>query len=82
MSRFDVDALEGQTFGLDPLLFLGLATVGCGALGWVIGPFAGNVVFNTIYRRQWRQISEVDRFPLSLSLSLSLCLSVNLGMAI
>ena len=47
-------------FGLDPFLVLGLATLGSGAVGWLLGPFLGNAVFGMAHRRVGLQIAEVS----------------------
>ncbi|KAI7780190.1 hypothetical protein LA080_016275 [Diaporthe eres] len=44
------DALTGQ-IPLDPILTLGLITLGCTAMGWVLGPSVGNAVFYLIKRK-------------------------------
>lgn len=44
------DALTGQ-IPLDPILTLGLITLGCTAMGWVVGPSLGNAVFYLIKRK-------------------------------
>lgn len=44
------DALTGQ-IPLDPILTLGLITLGCTAMGWVVGPSVGNAVFYLIKRK-------------------------------
>ncbi|KAJ4297415.1 TIM23 complex component [Collariella sp. IMI 366227] len=41
------DAVMGQ-IPLDPLITLGLMTMGCAALGWLVGPSAGAAVFNAL----------------------------------
>lgn len=49
-------------FGLDPFLVLGLATLGSGGVGWLLGPFLGNAVFGMAHRRLAAQIAEVSWF--------------------
>ncbi|KAG8157289.1 hypothetical protein KVR01_012997 [Diaporthe batatas] len=44
------DALTNQ-IPLDPILTLGLITLGCTAMGWVVGPSLGNAVFYLIKRK-------------------------------
>ncbi|KAJ0120744.1 presequence translocated-associated motor subunit pam-17 [Diaporthe amygdali] len=44
------DSLTGQ-IPLDPILTLGLITLGCIAMGWVVGPSVGNAVFYLIKRK-------------------------------
>ena len=62
ISQQDLEALSGQVFGLDPFMVLGLATAGCGAVGWLIGPVLGGTVFGFWYRRFGAQIAEVSVF--------------------
>ncbi|KAI4124422.1 MAG: hypothetical protein LQ347_005745 [Umbilicaria vellea] len=61
LSQQDLEALSGQVFGLDPFMVLGLATAGCGAVGWLIGPVLGGTVFGIWYRRFGAQIAEKER---------------------
>ncbi|MCJ1322752.1 TIM23 complex component [Xylographa vitiligo] len=51
LSQQDMDKLGTLLFGLDPIMAMGLGAVGCGALGWLLGPFAGNAAFSMWYRR-------------------------------
>ncbi|MCJ1304361.1 TIM23 complex component [Hypocenomyce scalaris] len=61
LSQQDLEALSGQVFGLDPFMVLGLATAGCGAVGWLIGPVLGGTVFGFWYRRFGAQIAEKEK---------------------
>ena len=62
LAALDLDAFSAQVpFGLDPVLALGLCTAGCGALGWLFGPFAGNALFGWWYRGLRREIGAVSR---------------------
>ncbi|KAL2147709.1 hypothetical protein VTI28DRAFT_7061 [Corynascus sepedonium] len=47
LSSGAADAVVGQ-IPLDPLITLGLMTMSCAALGWLIGPILGTAVFNTL----------------------------------
>ena len=47
----NTDSLGQTLFGIDPMMALGISTMGAGALGWLIGPFAGNAVFNLMHRK-------------------------------
>jgi import inner membrane translocase subunit TIM23 len=38
---------------------LGLSTLAFGVVGWLIGPFIGNAVFNTWHRKLRQQIAAV-----------------------
>ena len=38
-------------FGMDPMFALGAATFASAAVGWLLGPFAGNAIFGLWYRR-------------------------------
>ncbi|KAK1914738.1 hypothetical protein P3342_010727 [Pyrenophora teres f. teres] len=42
--------LSAQLGGFDPLMLMGLSTLGMMAVGWLIGPVFGNMVFNLAYR--------------------------------
>lgn len=57
LSTGAADALTGQ-IPLDPVLTLGLMTIGCAGLGWVVGPSLGNGVFYLI-KRQYKQAMTV-----------------------
>lgn len=54
------DALTGQ-IPLDPILTLGLITLGCTAMGWVLGPSVGNAVFYLIKRKYKAPMTVVSR---------------------
>lgn len=60
------DALTGQ-IPLDPILTLGLITLGCTAMGWVVGPSLGNAVFYLIKRKYKAPMTVVSRFVAFLS---------------
>lgn len=63
LSTGAADALTGQ-IPLDPVLTLGLMTIGCAGLGWVVGPSLGNGVFYLI-KRQYKQAMTVVRITYS-----------------
>ncbi|KAF1358053.1 mitochondrial import protein Pam17, partial [Lizonia empirigonia] len=42
--------LSEQLGGFDPMMLMGLSTLGMLAAGWLIGPIFGNQVFNLAYR--------------------------------
>ncbi|KAA8627299.1 presequence translocase-associated motor subunit Pam17 [Pyrenophora tritici-repentis] len=42
--------LSAQLGGFDPLMLMGLSTLGMMAAGWLVGPVFGNMVFNLAYR--------------------------------
>ncbi|KAL7274688.1 TIM23 complex component [Rhizina undulata] len=48
-------------YGMDPLVMFGLATIGCGAAGWLAGPVLGTGAFGLLKRRYMEQISERER---------------------
>lgn len=60
------DALTGQ-IPLDPILTLGLITLGCTAMGWVVGPSLGNAVFYLIKHKYKAPMTVVRRSAASLS---------------
>ncbi|KZF26765.1 Pam17-domain-containing protein [Xylona heveae TC161] len=57
LSQQDLDLLNGQYFGLDPFVILGLVTAGFGALGWLAGPFLGNAIFKIAKSKQSNQFA-------------------------
>ncbi|OCL04964.1 Pam17-domain-containing protein [Glonium stellatum] len=57
----DLDSIGAQTLGLDPMIVLGLSTMGFAAVGWLVGPFFGNAVFNLVYRNVRGQIDAKER---------------------
>lgn len=61
LSQQDIDAIGTQVFGLDPIVVLGLATAGFGAVGWLLGPVFGNAAFNLVNQRYRAQIAKVGR---------------------
>ncbi|MCJ1441743.1 MAG: TIM23 complex component [Stictis urceolatum] len=54
----DPDNMGIGAFGLDPIVVMGMATLACGAVGWVVGPFMGSAVFGGVYRR-WRGVMDL-----------------------
>ena len=56
----DLDSIGAQTLGLDPIIVLGLSTMGFAAAGWLLGPFFGNAVFNLVHRGVRGQIDAVS----------------------
>ncbi|MCJ1286624.1 TIM23 complex component [Xylographa opegraphella] len=61
LSQQDMDKLGTLLFGLDPIMAMGVGAVGCGALGWLLGPFAGNAAFSMWYRRLGPDIAVKER---------------------
>ena len=62
LSQQDIDKLGTLLFGLDPIMAMGVGAVGCGALGWLLGPFAGNAAFSIWYRRLGSEMAVVSVF--------------------
>ena len=55
---------SAQIFGLDPVITLGLAVMGSGGLGWLLGPFLGEGVYGIRYRKLRGGMDEVcPTFP-------------------
>ena len=46
-------------FGLDMLTLFGLAIVGCGALGWLLGPAVGGALFRAMNRASMPGMTQV-----------------------
>jgi import inner membrane translocase subunit TIM23 len=65
----NLDGLGTQVMGLDPFVVLGLATVACGGVGWLIGPFLGNAFWGTLHRKYKGGVAKVSLYPLYLILS-------------
>ncbi|KAJ9659186.1 TIM23 complex component [Coniosporium apollinis] len=61
LSTKDIDAMGSQILGLDPIIVLGMSTIACTVVGWLIGPFFGNAVFNVWYRGLRRDIAWKER---------------------
>lgn len=51
LSTQDIESLGAQVMGLDPFVVLGMATMACGAAGWLLGPFVGNGVWSLVNRK-------------------------------
>jgi len=56
-----MDKFGTLLFGLDPIMAMGVGAVGCGALGWLLGPFAGNAAFGIWYRRLGPEMAVKER---------------------
>jgi len=56
-------------FGLDMLTLFGLAIVGCGALGWLVGPAVGGGLFKAMNRKAVLGMVEVRDRPLLFSVA-------------
>ncbi|KAL5336294.1 Presequence translocated-associated motor subunit pam17, mitochondrial [Aspergillus crustosus] len=51
LSSQNLEHLGAQVMGLDPFIVLGMATAACGAVGWLVGPFLGNVIWGVVNRK-------------------------------
>lgn len=51
LSTQDIESLGAQVMGLDPIVVLGMATMACGAAGWLLGPFVGNGLWSLVNRK-------------------------------
>lgn len=60
----DLETAIAQMIGLDPMIVMGLSTIGFGAIGWLLGPLFGNAVFNVLYRKWVPDIATVIRHRL------------------
>ncbi|MCJ1474644.1 TIM23 complex component [Lambiella insularis] len=61
LSQQDLDKLGNILFGLDPIMAMGVGALGCGAVGWLLGPFAGNAAFGIWYRRLGPEIAGKEK---------------------
>lgn len=62
----DLEKVGSMMFGLDPIFGLVLLTAGFGAVGWLVGPFAGNWVFGVVNRRLAGELALVSFFSVLL----------------
>lgn len=46
--------------GMDPLIMFGVATLSCGAIGWLAGPVLGSSAFGLMNGKHLAQIAEVS----------------------
>jgi import inner membrane translocase subunit TIM23 len=60
LSAQDLESLGAQVMGLDPFVVLGLATAGCGAIGWLLGPMVGNGLWGLVYRKYKPSVATVS----------------------
>jgi import inner membrane translocase subunit TIM23 len=54
------DTALSASLGLDPILTTGLSTIAFLGVGWLIGPFFGNAVFNMRYSSIRKEIVNVS----------------------
>ena len=64
LTQQDIDKLGTQIFGLDPIAVLGLATLACGGVGWLLGPFWGGSIFKWWYRSVSGEMEAVSVPPI------------------
>ena len=57
----DLDAAAAAATGLDPFIVLALGTLSFAGIGWLLGPFVGNVIFAATARRRgvWKEFIAV-----------------------
>ncbi|KAI5805890.1 mitochondrial import protein Pam17, partial [Geopyxis carbonaria] len=60
LANKEIDVTQ-PVMGMDPLILFGLATISCGAVGWLAGPAIGGQVFGVMNRRWTTQIAERER---------------------
>ncbi|KAF2810125.1 mitochondrial import protein Pam17, partial [Mytilinidion resinicola] len=61
LTERDLDSWGAAALGADPMIVLGLGTVGFAGVGWLLGPFFGNAVFNAWYRNVRGQMEVKER---------------------
>jgi import inner membrane translocase subunit TIM23 len=59
LANKEIDVTQ-TIFGMDPLIMFGLASIGCGAAGWLTGPTLGGAAFKLVKKRWIGQIAEVS----------------------
>ena len=57
----DLDSAAAAATGLDPFIVLALGTLSFAGIGWLAGPFVGNVFFAAFARRRgvWKEFIAV-----------------------
>ncbi|PUU79541.1 mitochondrial import protein Pam17 [Tuber borchii] len=60
LANKEIDPTQ-MIMGMDPIILFGIATVSCGALGWLAGPVLGSSAFSVVKRRVMGQINERER---------------------
>lgn len=55
----DIDHITAQFPILDPMVLMVLGIAASGGLGWLMGPFLGNGVFNMVYRKERKEFERV-----------------------
>jgi len=60
LANKEIDVTQ-TILGMDPLVVFGLATIGSGAAGWLVGPSVGGAVFRVVNRRYTAQLAERER---------------------
>ena len=76
LSTQDIESMGAQVMGLDPFVVLGMATMACGATGWLLGPFVGNAAWSMVNRRFTSSFATVGPPPALEFLFLGLCVSL------
>lgn len=63
----DLDAAAAAAMGLDPIIVLAISTLSFAGIGWLSGPFLGNIFFAAFARRRgvWKEFVAVRVFPWS-----------------
>lgn len=56
----DIEGAVNKIYALDPIVIMGISTLSCVGLGWLLGPFVGNAVFNFRHRALRSQIALVS----------------------
>lgn len=60
LSTQDIESLGAQVMGLDPIVVLGMSTMACGAVGWLLGPFVGNGLWSLVNRKYTAAFARVS----------------------
>ena len=60
LSTQDIESLGAQVMGLDPIVVLGMSTMACGAVGWLLRPFVGNGFWSLVNRKYTAAFARVS----------------------
>ncbi|KAI5306531.1 TIM23 complex component [Ascosphaera pollenicola] len=61
MANQDIEYITAQFPILDPMVLMVLSIAASGGLGWLMGPFLGNGLFNLVYRKERVEFERKDK---------------------
>jgi len=61
LAQQNIQALGQQFFGLDPMVVIGVWTVGSAGIGWLLGPLVGSALFKMVHRSSVVEMAAVSQ---------------------